>query len=226
MSVACFDPAAIDAGGPTREYLSAVCEELVGPLKLFIKSPNNAGNVGEERESLVPNPAACTRTDGDNFYMLGMLIGLALRIGQCLELNLPSVLWNYLVGQPLRWHDLRKVNLNLVECIENIERMSDEELEQLEESFVTYLLDSSEAELVLGGADVRLTRANRAEYLARVKNSQLAFLNAALERVRRGFATLVPDQLLRGISGEALEKRICGMNYVRWRHAGRPVLPA
>ena len=216
----------MDGGGPTREYLSSVCLELVSSLKLFIKSPNFASNVGEERESYVPNPSANSKTDRDNFYMVGMLIGLALRLGQCLELSFPSIFWSYLVGQPVRWNDLRRVNLNLVECIEHIERMADEDLDALEESFVTYQLDSRELELVLGGAGVRLTRANRPEYLARVKHTHLAALNAAFLPIREGFASLVPDPLLRGVTGDALERKVCGMTFVTASHSGRPGLPA
>lgn len=48
----------IDAGGPYNEVMSNICEELQSNyLKLFVKTPNNANNLGEHRDCWTINPA-------------------------------------------------------------------------------------------------------------------------------------------------------------------------
>lgn len=45
-----------DAGGPYRECFSNLCQELMGVLPLFVRTPNNTHAVGEGRDQFVPNP--------------------------------------------------------------------------------------------------------------------------------------------------------------------------
>jgi hypothetical protein len=48
-----------DAGGPFRDSLSAMCQELQDfRLPLLVKCPNGRAAVGANREKFVPNPAA------------------------------------------------------------------------------------------------------------------------------------------------------------------------
>ena len=53
--------------------------ELLEKLRLFIPSPNNRGNVGLEREKLVPNPKALSITDMDNFFKVGLVMAMILK---------------------------------------------------------------------------------------------------------------------------------------------------
>jgi hypothetical protein len=91
--------AGADAGGPRRQYLTNVAEEIYAKLKMFIKSPNAVHNVGEEREKWVPNPKANSKTDLDNFYKLGIIIGLATKLRECLEISLPSIAFKYILSR-------------------------------------------------------------------------------------------------------------------------------
>ena len=92
--------AGTDAGGPRREYLTNLCKELTEKLKLFIKSPNSLHNVGEEREKMVPNPKANSQSDLDNYYKVGMLFAVSIKLRECLELDLPQILWKYIMSRP------------------------------------------------------------------------------------------------------------------------------
>jgi hypothetical protein len=92
--------AGTDAGGPRREYLTNLCKELTEKLKLFIKSPNSLHNVGEEREKMVPNPKANSQSDLDNYYKVGLLFAVSIKLRECLELDLPQILWKYIMSRP------------------------------------------------------------------------------------------------------------------------------
>jgi len=65
---------------------------------LFIKSPNGVHNVGDERDRLVPNPKANSKADLDNYYKIGILIAFCLKVRDCIEINLPSILYKYLLS--------------------------------------------------------------------------------------------------------------------------------
>lgn len=61
-----------DAGGPYRESLVILCEELrSGRLPLFVPCPNKIDGNGENREKLVPNPLCKTPEDLDKFFFFG-----------------------------------------------------------------------------------------------------------------------------------------------------------
>ena len=88
----------IDAGGPRREYLDHLAEEVVNKLKLFIPSPNNKHNVGEERDKYVPNPVANSYADLENFYKFGILLGCTLKVNDVLNMNIHPSLFKYIIG--------------------------------------------------------------------------------------------------------------------------------
>ena len=73
--------------------MTRMCKEVIDKLKLFIPSPNNRQNTGDERDKWVPNPKANSVTDFDNFYRLGMVLAFCWKIRECLEVNLPSIFW-------------------------------------------------------------------------------------------------------------------------------------
>jgi len=54
--------------------------------------------VGDERDRLVPNPKANSQADLDNYYKIGILIAFCLKVRDCIELNLPSILYKYLLS--------------------------------------------------------------------------------------------------------------------------------
>ena len=173
---------------------------------MFVKSPNAVHNVGEERDKWVPNPMANSKTDLDNYYKIGLIIGLAIKLKECVELNLPSILWKFVLstlglpeGGKLDWEDIKKIDLNQSACVENILTMSEQDLLYLEEKFTTFVL-GKEFELFPLGRDTSLTAENRAEYFVRAKHAVLAVLKKPLEMLRRGLRENLPLDTLRRVS--------------------------
>ena len=205
---------ASDAGGPRREYFELVCDEAIQKLKLFISSPNNTGNVGEERDKLVPNPMANSPCDIDNFYKIGIYLAIALKSQDCTSLMLPSVLWEYLLGKPLTTNSLISVAHNLAKCIDEISKLSADELEDLGERHTAYLLSGKEIELYPGSSNIPLTADNRIEYVVANLKVQLGQLEKAFSAIRSGFRSILPVSTIESVTPEQLEKYICGMNYV------------
>ena len=87
-------------------------EQAVNVLKVFIKSPNGVGNVGEDRDKLVPSVAINSLSHTDTFYRLGMSIGHCLRQQDCVPLSLPHAFWKLLKQETITWHDLTTISIN------------------------------------------------------------------------------------------------------------------
>ena len=84
----------IDAGGLFRECIDHICEELQSScLPLFIPTPNNKTAFGEFREKWTVNPAATLGVHFQMYEFLGSLLGMSLRCGHVLALNLSSLFW-------------------------------------------------------------------------------------------------------------------------------------
>jgi HECT-domain (ubiquitin-transferase) len=194
--------------------LANVCDEVFKKLKLFINSPNNVHNVGEDREKWIPNPKANSLSDLSNYYKLGMLLSICFKQMECLELSLPSIFWKYLLTRELIWDDLKWINVNQVVCLEKILSMSDDELDYLEETFTTFLGDGLEYELEVGGKLRKLNAQNRHEYVLKCQQVHLECLKKPFEAMRRGFLDSAFTYAAMDLTPEELEKHCCGMNYV------------
>ena len=98
-----------DAGAPYRESFSLICQDLQSHrLKLFVKTPNNAQNVGTMRDAWVPNPAAADHLSLEMFKFAGKLMGIAIRNKEYLSLSLAPLVWSKIVGSPVTYDVLKQ----------------------------------------------------------------------------------------------------------------------
>ena len=88
-----------DAGGLRREYFNNMSLEILEKLKLFIPSPNHRGNVGLEREKMVPNPQALSTVDMKNFFKVGFCMAVIINACEVINLNMPSIFYKFLLGK-------------------------------------------------------------------------------------------------------------------------------
>jgi hypothetical protein len=205
--------AGTDAGGPRREYLSNLSLELTEKLRLFVKSPNSVHNVGEERDKLVPNPKANSKTDYDNFYRLGMIMALCCRFRESLELNFPSIFWVYMLTAKLP-ETFDSMNINHEVCLTKIQTMSSLEIDALDTKMSTYLMDGQPIDLTPGSGNICLSESNRSEYIVRSRHMQRVVLLKAYKKIREGFYDATFCQAMFSQSPLNLENRVCGMDYV------------
>lgn len=117
-------------------------------------------------------------------------------------------------ARTLEWEDIKTININQYVCIEKIQTMSEEDLEYLEETFVTFLCDGQECELEKGGRNKKLTALNRKEFIEKTKQIHLSHLRKPFEMIRRGFVESSFAYSYLYTVPSALEAEVCGMNYV------------
>lgn len=117
-----------------------MCDELQnGSLPLFIPTPNGREDNGTNRDCFLLNPIADSKLHMNMFQFLGILMGIAIRTGSPLSLNLAEPVWKQLAGIPLTPADLTEVDRDYVPgllCIRDMD--SDEKVFQsLEMPFST-----------------------------------------------------------------------------------------
>lgn len=210
---------AADGGGPRREYLTRLCDQIYSKLKLFVQSPNNKHNVGEERDKWIPNPKANSLTDLNNYYKLGMIFAYCVKLKECLEVNLPSIFWKYVSGESIFWEDIKSVNHNQFVCLEKISKMTADDLEYLDEKFTTFLGDGQEYELEFGGRNRKLTIQNRLEYIEMSKALHMNSLFKAFKMIKRGLEESIFPFYYNISKAYDLEQKMMGMNYVLFDHS-------
>ena len=89
-----------DCGGGYSESIAEMCEELQnGSLPLLILTPNGREETGTNRDCFIPNPEANSDHHLNMFQFLGILMGIAIRTGSPLSLNLAEPVWKLLVDE-------------------------------------------------------------------------------------------------------------------------------
>ena len=85
---------AIDAGGPFRESLVNVVQEMEdGLLPMLIKSPNNRNDHGSHRDCYILDPASTSPAHLEMFKYLGGYIAFGILSKSPVPLNLAPTVW-------------------------------------------------------------------------------------------------------------------------------------
>eukprot|EP00761_Pharyngomonas_kirbyi_P003756 gb/GECH01003760.1/.p1 GENE.gb/GECH01003760.1/~~gb/GECH01003760.1/.p1 ORF type:complete len:3504 (+),score=578.80 gb/GECH01003760.1/:1-10512(+) len=208
-----------DYGGPYRESLTHMCEEIQSPkLPLFIHTPNHTNGVGFSREKVIPNPAFDQESNLEYYEFLGKLMGVAVRTQNSLALNFPSLIWKPLVSQPLDLSDLDAVdNYSYAE----IKRLREVESHGITEEvfysvydearFTCETYDNRTVELIRGGSKRPLTFENRLEYAKLLEQFKLYQCMRPTKAILRGLESIIPKNLLCMFTWQELEMLVCGV---------------
>jgi hypothetical protein len=88
--------------GPYRQFFSDVSSELQNKnnktLKLLYPTSNNIANRGEFKDKFTFNPSYNTNTALNHYEFLGILMGICIRTGVHLTLDLCSLIWKKIVN--------------------------------------------------------------------------------------------------------------------------------
>lgn len=129
-----------DCGGGYSESIAEMCDELQnGSLPLLIPTPNGRDDSGTNRDCFLLNPLATSQLHMNMFQFLGILMGIAIRTGSPLSLNLAEPVWKQLAGISLTPADLTEVDRGYVPGLLCIRDMDPDEkvFQSLEMPFST-----------------------------------------------------------------------------------------
>lgn len=217
FSVTFVGEASIDAGGPYREAMTQACTELQSTaLPLFTPSPNQKNESGLNREKWVINPSAKSTTHLDMYKILGGLIGYAMRTGEFLNLDLPSIFWKGLLESPIDRKDLELIDRYTIQCLDDIINIHKKGVQPenfsfyVDQKYTTCLSDSSEVELIPNGRNIDVTYNDRIKYCELVERIRLDESKIQMNAIRSGLEFVIPLGLLKLLSWKELETLVCG----------------
>ena len=104
-------------------------------MDLLVASPNNREKQMLGKDKFVINPSSKSSEKISEFEFLGILMGVCIRTGARLTLDLPAFLWKQLVGQRLTLLDLEEIDVGFVKMLEFLKTATQEEQEKNMDGF-------------------------------------------------------------------------------------------
>jgi len=200
-----------DCGGGYSESIAEMCDELVaGQLQLLIPTPNGRDEAGTSRDCYLLNPTLRSPHTMQMFRFLGVLMGIAIRTGAPLSLNLAEPVWKQLSGSVLTPKDITEVDRDYMPGLMCIRDMDGDTkaFAAMDMGFSTP--SAAGQEVLLSNRYRRVTADNRAEYVKLALNYRLHEFDQAVTSVREGMARVVPVPLFSLFTGFELETMVCG----------------
>ncbi|CDW82480.1 hect e3 ubiquitin [Stylonychia lemnae] len=212
----------IDAGGPYRETLTNICNELQSAvLPVLIPTPNNKNNHGQYRECWMVNPSSNSPSHLELFKHFGYFIGAAIRSEQALPLDLAPIFWKLLIDEidtetdQEKEQDLKAFDTYSWQVIEdlrnNAKGLSDDDFEAaIEEQFVTLLSNGTQVELIPGGRNTRVTKSNLDEYIRLVVNARINEAQKQMKAIKEGINFVINLNICKFLNSKQVEARATG----------------
>ncbi|KAK8398901.1 hypothetical protein O3P69_004178 [Scylla paramamosain] len=200
-----------DCGGGYSESVAEMCDELMnGSLPLLIPTPNGRDEAGTSRDCFLLNPQSNSSHHMNMFTFLGVLMGIAIRTGSPLSLNLAEPVWKQLAGMVLTPADITEVDRHYVPGLMCIQQMEGDEktFSSLDLPFTT--TSAAGHDVPLSPRHNRITITNRHEYVRLALNYRLHEFDAQVTAVRCGMARVIPVPLLSLFTPYELETMVCG----------------
>lgn len=117
-------------GGPYRQFFTDIARELRTPaVPLLVPCPNAQAKLGANRDKFLVAPGLHSRTQLRFCRFLGQLMGMAVRTGTLLALDMTPMAWKPLVGEPVTRRDLQQVDEAFVNFMRFLSDCPDAELQ-------------------------------------------------------------------------------------------------
>ena len=166
-------------------------------------------------------------------------MGLALRTGELLTLDLPSIVWKYFVDDPITEedvmaidrlsfkivHELRKLE-NIITTSNNSSNTTgsasgtppsitaDEFKSYIDSSFVVIGSDQKQHELIPGGESIPVTWSNRDEFVSALLWYRKHEFALQCLSIRNGLSQVVPIAQLSILTWKELRSQVCAEAFI------------
>ncbi|TNV73916.1 hypothetical protein FGO68_gene5095 [Halteria grandinella] len=220
----------VGEGGPYRQFFADISQELQPSvvqggngaqasqrlLGLLCPSPNNRSGSNIGKGKFILSPSRTSSQDLSLFEFLGILMGVCIRTGAHMNIDLPQFVWKQLAGQRVAHEDLIEIDIGywkLLNFMLNASRKAFDET-----SFETWsvLLSDQETlvELREGGKEQRVTYDERVEFIEQALYTRLKECQLHCQAIKRGISQVIPEALLNMVTYSELETWVCGKSIV------------
>jgi len=224
-----------DYGGPYRATFEEIADELQNDqewpdsrleclLPLFLPCPNRYNSTGDAgRDKFVFNPG---EKKLKRFIFLGKLVGMAVRHGLQMGLDLPTFYWSWLAKLDISPNQLEEIDKVFTNSLQRILQLVASGMNGAEESgdasaslsellgeelfCEVTLSDSFRVETLADGKSTPVTRENAAAHVEKAQKLRLFESIESLEAFRSGLSSVVPVELFSLFSERELESLLCG----------------
>jgi ubiquitin-protein ligase E3 A len=210
LRVQFFGEEGIDAGGVRKEFFQLLMKQLLDPdFGMFYQT---------ESRDLWFQPRAKCQVGGDEFQLIGTIIGLAVYNNVILDVSFPQALYRKLLGHKLDMVDLEEVEPALASGLSELLKFIEEDGVTVEEVFDRDFVYEYEVfdehvaeELCDNGKNRKLTVANRDEFVDLTRDLILhQSIEMQFRRFNEGFRSVADRELMQTLHPEELELLVCG----------------
>lgn len=155
------------------------------------------------------------------FFLIGLVLGLAVHNGQILDLHFARALFRKLLNLPVGFAHLADVDPELHRGLEQLLRYEGDVESTFCADFTltdTAFGAAATVELKPGGAELAVTNANREEYVRLVARYKLdEACSGQFAAFQKGFLMLCDGAALSFVTPEELEELVCGEPYLDFK---------
>ncbi|CAF1569596.1 unnamed protein product [Rotaria magnacalcarata] len=204
---------ALDYGGVAREWFFRLSHEVLNPMYCLFEYAN------KNNYYLQINPASSINPDHLVYFgFIGRFVAMALYHEKFIDNGFSLPFYKRMLGKTLTINDLQSLDPEFYNSLLWIKDNNLDENDDLELYFNTTfeLLGKVEnVELKPGGNDIKLTEANKVEYLELI--TQWRFTRGVEEQTKaflHGFNEVVPLQWIQMFDERELELLLCGISKI------------
>lgn len=142
-------------------------------------------------------------------------MGVCIRTGAHMNLDLPQFVWKQLVGQRLGLEDIIEIDYGFWKLLSFMLTANKKMYEEsIFETWCVTLSDESLLELRDNGKEQRVEYEERIDYIRAALIARLKECSLQCEAMKRGMSKIIPDALLNMVTYNELETWVCGKNIV------------
>ena len=206
---------ATDVNGVYNEVLSIISSELQSKyLDLFIKTPNNKNQIGQNRDKYMPNPLAKSNLQKNMYYFIGNLMLHSLSSGNVLSLNLHPIFYKKLLNYEIPFKDIETVDKFSYKFITSLETIKDEKEFKEKYNDLFFVVNSSSdyslIDLIKDGQYIKVTFDKLPEYIKLYKEFLIKEIDEQVSIIRKGIFDILDENVSSLLTPQDLEEYICG----------------
>jgi hypothetical protein len=213
-----FGEGQLDTQDAYNEVIDEMCNELQSDfLPLCVPSPNAVHNLGDNRDTWMPNPSVDSALQINMFEFLGKLFGVAVRTKRPLKLALSPLFWKRLQRTQLEFQDLKIFDEDAYQTLDILRHLEDNGIHEGNfasvysgQHFTVIDSGSKTIELLPGGSLIPLTYENHGQYVDLLETQRLREAAGAYAAIRRGMSAVIPVHLFHLFTWQQAEALITG----------------